>query len=361
MNESTVLKSFKFLNLKTAVMKSYIPLIIFCFIFFTFSNVSAQNGWAPKKMCRFYEDNDFINLRGKGTDEAYTNGTRLDIFYEKSRNSHFVLNKLFPKAGVNSVNTYGWGIMQLMYTPRTINTVEPDTHDFPYAGALFAIRSLHSANALKKYSFKTELQIGLTGPLSFAKEAQIAAHKLIKYQRPMGWDSQLPPNAIFNINFTAEKKLMQYKKWMEVIGGTQIAAGTFLNSLSAHSLIRIGKMNPYFDGFIQRFSSSSEKGNKNNMQWQASVILRPRIEYQFYNVITSRNGNVKTKKEITENAEKSNLTETSSPNHLIAGFDYGMSLICDHNSFSITQKVESASIQGLRHHEVGNISYTKSW
>lgn len=313
MNESAVLKSFNFLNLKTAVMKSYIPLIIFCFIFFTFSNVSAQNGWAPRKMFRLYEDNDFINLRGKGTDEAYTNGIRVDIFNEKSRNSHFGLNELFPEAGANSVNTYGWGIMQLMYTPRTISTVKPDPYDFPYAGALFAIRSLHSANPVKKYSFHTELQIGLTGPFSFAKEAQIAVHRLINYQRPMGWDSQLPASAIFNVNFTAEKQLLQYKKWMEVIGGTQIAAGTFLNSLSAHSLIRIGKMNPYFTGLINRFSSSNEKENENNIQWQASAIFRPRIEYQFYNAITSGNGNDNSKKEIVVDAEKTTSQKQPGP------------------------------------------------
>lgn len=342
-------------------MKSYIPITIFCFLLLISVNGSAQKERATKTMFRLYEDNDFINLRGKGIDEAYTNGIRLDIFFEKLGNSHFFLNKLFPKAGANSVNTFGWGIMQLMYTPRTISTAKPDPHDFPYAGTLVAIRSLHSANPIKKYSFNTELQIGLTGPLSFAKEAQIAIHRLIKYQRPMGWKHQLPADAIVNVNFAVEKQLVQYKKWVELIGGTQIAAGTFINSVSVHSLIRIGKMNPYFTGFIQRFSSSYEKGDENNMQWQASVIFRPRIEYQFYNAITNRNGNGRPKKEFAGDTEKNYFTETARHNHLITGFDYGMSLVCDHNSFSITQKVESAAIQGLRHHEVGNILYTKSW
>lgn len=342
-------------------MKRYVQLIIFCFLLLISANGSAQKASTTKTIFRLYEDNDFINLRGKGTDEAYTNGTRLDIFYEKSKASHFPLNNLFPKAGVNSVNTYGLGIMQLMYTPRTISTTEPDPHDFPYAGALFAIRSLHSVNPIKKYSFTTELQMGLTGPLSFAKEAQIAIHRLIKYQRPMGWEYQLPAHAVFNVNFIAEKQLLQNTKWVELIGGAQIAAGTLINSLSVHSLVRIGKMTPYFNGFIQRFSSSYENADKNNMQWQASVIFRPRIEYQFYNAIISKNNTLNIKKVTTGEAEKNNAIETAKPNHFITGFDYGMSLVCDHNSIAITQKVESASIQGLRHHEVGNISYTKSW
>lgn len=342
-------------------MKTSVVLYILCFSLLIPAIGSAQKESTTKTMFRLYEDNDFINLRGKGTDEAYTNGIRVDIFFEKIGNSHFFLNKLFPKVGANSVNTYGWGIMQLMYTPRTISTAKPDPHDFPYAGSLFAIRSLNSVNPIKKYSFNTELQIGLTGPLSFAREAQIAIHRLIKDQRPMGWEHQLPAHAIFNVNFTAEKQLLQNTKWVELIGGTQIAVGTLINSVSVHSLVRIGKITPYFNGFIQRFSSSYENGDENNMQWQASVIFRPRIEYQFYNAITSGNRNGKSKKATAEDPEKSRLTETARPTHFLSGFDYGMSLVCGHNSIAITQKVESASIQGLRHHEVGNISYTKSW
>ena len=342
-------------------MKRYIPVIIFCFLLLISATGSAQKASTAKNIFRLYEENDFINLRGKGTDEAYTNGIRLDIFYEKSKASYFLLDNLFPKAGINSVNTYGLGIMQLMYTPRTISSIEPDPRDFPYAGALFAIKSLHSVNPIKKYSFTTELQMGLTGPLSFAKEAQIAIHRLIKYQRPMGWEYQLPTHAIINVNLNAEKQLLQNTKRVELIGGAQIAAGTLINSVSVHSLGRIGKMTPYFNGFIQRFSSSYENGDENNMQWQASFIFRPRIEYQFYNAIISKNNAINIKNVINGDAEKNNLNEIAKPNHFISGFDYGMSLVCDHNSIAITQKVESASIQGLRHHEVGNISYTKSW
>jgi len=30
---------------------------------------------------RVYEDNDGVNILGQSTDDAYTNGTRLDLFY----------------------------------------------------------------------------------------------------------------------------------------------------------------------------------------------------------------------------------------------------------------------------------------
>lgn len=341
-------------------MKIYLPIVAFCFALLISATGAAQKERVTKTMFRLYEDNDFINLRGRGTDEAYTNGTRLDIFYEKKNASFFPLDKISPKAGPNSVNTHGWGIMQLMYTPRTISTTEPDPNDFPYAGALLVTRSLHSVNPINKISFNTEVEIGLTGPLSFAKEAQIAIHKLIKYQRPMGWEHQLSSQAVVNMNFTVERQFFRTPKWVEIIGGTQMAVGNLLDNVSVHSLIKIGKMNPYFNGFIQRFSSY-ENTDEKNMQWQASFIFRPRIEYQFYNAITNRRRNGGLRKEAVEGSENNRQTEAATPIHFLSGFDYGMSLVCDHNSIAITQKVESASIQGLRHHEVGNISYTKTW
>lgn len=112
---------------------------------------SAQSNTSTNTMFRFYEDNDFINLRGKGTDEAYTNGTRLDIFYEDKNAENKFLNRWMPKAGKNAINTYGWGIMQLMYTPTDISTTVSAPKDYNYADALFAIENLSINQKRKKW------------------------------------------------------------------------------------------------------------------------------------------------------------------------------------------------------------------
>lgn len=39
----------------------------------------AQQG--PEHLFRIYVDNDYINFRGKGTDQFYTNGVRFDLMY----------------------------------------------------------------------------------------------------------------------------------------------------------------------------------------------------------------------------------------------------------------------------------------
>src|SRR5258706_5240997 len=72
---------------------------------------------SPTRLLRIYEDNDCMNVRGLNTDNAYTAGTRIDLFYTKDRPSRFLLDRALPKAGDSSVNTFGWGVMQLIYTP----------------------------------------------------------------------------------------------------------------------------------------------------------------------------------------------------------------------------------------------------
>src|ERR1700710_364800 len=82
-------------------------------------------------LLRIYEDNDFINIYFKGTDNAYTNGTRMDLFYTKKSRPHFFVDRLMPKAGDSSIDIFGWGMNQLMYTPNDIVTKDYQHGDYP--------------------------------------------------------------------------------------------------------------------------------------------------------------------------------------------------------------------------------------
>src|SRR4030095_10899492 len=95
------------------------------------------------KMFRVYEENDFFNVNGHGTDKSYSNGTRLDFFYEK-KTTRGLLDKFMPKAGDGSKNTFGWSLMQIMVTPKKISATSYLPNDYYYAGALFATHSRYS-------------------------------------------------------------------------------------------------------------------------------------------------------------------------------------------------------------------------
>ena len=47
-------------------------------------------------MLRVYEDNDCTSILGKFTDDAYTNGTRLEYFYQKDKKTGFLLIVFCP-------------------------------------------------------------------------------------------------------------------------------------------------------------------------------------------------------------------------------------------------------------------------
>lgn len=318
--------------------------------------IAQDTNHTPKAVTRIYEDNDFINLRGKGTDEAYTNGIRLDYLYEKNSGSRLLLNSWMPTAGSNAVNTFGWGLMQIMYTPSNIRNEEPEKDDFPYAGALFIIRSLRSENVIKKAGVNTELLVGLIGPYSFAKEAQIAFHKLINYQKPMGWNHQLKTSLVLNFNFSAEKQFWNYRDKVNVTGGGKIMVGTMWNGVSGYTIIRAGKMNPLFNGQINHLTGSQEKTAAHRKNFQIYVMGKPHITYIQKNTLIGNGLLTKESEGITGRAVNLEQSGTVVPNKIKYGFDYGFMVSMKNLNLEITQKVETAEIKGKRHHEVGNIS-----
>ncbi|MCF2443594.1 lipid A deacylase LpxR family protein [Dyadobacter sp. CY345] len=299
---------------------------------------------------RFYEDNDFLNIRGAGTDRAYTNGVRLDLFYIQKKPSPLI-DQLMPKAGKNSRDIYGWSVMQMMVTPSNLTIPDFQANDYPYSGALFVTHSLASYNSEKKFDLQTEILFGVRGPASFARQTQVWIHQVINDETPMGWKNQINTKALFNVNFTAEKQLASSGKVIEIIGGTQISAGTLTNSVAIYPLIRIGKFSSYFNGFISQYSNLANPG-----KMHVYFFMKPKITFVASNALIHG--------ELDKNAQISR--ETKSPysaenNQFVGSIDYGFSLSSGAFGISYTQKPTMAYAKGLYGHNVGNISIYFSW
>jgi len=326
---------------------------------------------APTFLFRLYEDNDFINIRGLGTDDAYTNGTRLDLFYTKKQPGRHGLYRLLPKAGENTARTPMDGLMQLMFTPRDISQAAYQPDDYPYSGALVVTHTLYSYNPVEKFDWQTELVAGVIGPASLAAQTQRIVHKLIHYQRPMGWDHQFRNDLLLNINMTAEKQVAAWGHTLEVIGGGQVFYGTMLNGITFYPLIRIGKMTPYFQGYSSQYSGK---------KWQFYFVIKPEAQIIFRNAMLqggmfthnpnlgaghapAPKGHAATM--ATTTATMTTPTETSLPyrglEHWVYSLNYGA--VLSHGNFGISfiQNTSSAMMKGLYSHEVGNISLYFSW
>lgn len=336
-------------------MKSFYIFIslVLSFLLLSAAHVRAQSP-APTKLFRFYEDNDFLNVTGHGTDRAYTNGTRLDFFYQRKRQRHFFLDKLLPKAGDGSVDVYGWSVAQLMVTPNNISTPEYQPGDYAYAGALIAMRSYYSFNPTKKFSYQTELVAGVRGPAALGQQAQTAMHKLIHYQKPMGWDNQLDTQPLLNVNFTAEKNLVSWGNFFEINAGAQVRVGSMMDALALYPMLRIGRMAPYFNGYLSQYSAFM-RGHK-QVKTQYYFVFKP------VNTFVVHNALLKGDREhypLSPNGRVDNSSERIA--HRVMDLQFGV--VLSHGNFSVSylQTYSTTYRKGLYRHTVGTLTLHFLW
>ncbi|RYY57673.1 MAG: lipid A deacylase LpxR family protein [Chitinophagaceae bacterium] len=305
----------------------------------------GQHDSSIRTLFRISHDNDFINLRLKPSDEAYTAGLRLDYF--RVRNQRSGLFSFLPRAGQESVNTDGWSLMQVMYSPRDIERRIPDSTDYPFSGGLFVTRSLHSSNPVKKYSLRSEILAGVMGPPSLAKQSQRFVHRLIGYLEPRGWDYQLKTDLLLNIGFTAEKMIHDAAKGFEIIGGADARAGTMYNAASAYVIFRAGQQEAYFNGLIPQVMASGVSRKAN-----FCFLVIPRAEVLFYNALID--GGLLRRWSGREIAREKRPAFTTTEFSL--GLSYGVSFAWKKIGASVMQHMIRSATEDLGLQEFGNIS-----
>jgi len=297
------------------------------------------------RMLRLSEDDDYINFWGKGTDNAYTNGSRIDYFYQPDHRPHGVLGKYGLTAGPGSTDIYSWGLYEIMYTPDNITKTGWQPNDYQYAGSIVARHSRYSYNPEKKYSVKTELVFGLIGPSAMGREIQSGFHRLIHYTQPRGWSHQFRNDALLNVNIDVEKQLFAAGRWLTLVGGARAYAGTMENGAALSGTLLIGKMEPWFNGFFSHYTSPGRdrSGRKN---WQGYFIFKPELQYFAQNAMLQ--GGL-----FTHNP---NPGATAELEPWVPSVTYGFIFSQGRFGFSITENVSSSTLRHLYCHDVGNVS-----
>lgn len=330
------------------------------------------------RLLRVFEDNDGINDFGQSTDDAYTNGTRIDLFYQPAHRPHGLLGRLAPRAGDSSIDVYGWGLMQLMYTPRDISQSSFQPGDYPYSGAIIATHTRFSYDPVKKYDWQTELVMGVLGPMSLAHQTQSVVHHLTGFIQPMGWRTQFRNALLLNMNLTAEKQMVETGGTLRIIGGAQLYAGTMQNGAAIYPLILMGKMDPYFNGFLSQYTSGHDAGG--HKRWQLYFFAKPQLQYFLTNAlleggIFSTNPNLQALNKpspqdpsaASSPPQQTAYTPPQTPQtipalqHWVPILAYGGVLSVGNASISFTQNVGSATLKGLYCHDWGNVSLYFGW
>ncbi|MCF2496727.1 lipid A deacylase LpxR family protein [Dyadobacter chenhuakuii] len=333
--------------MKKAIMLNVL-LIPFCLS--SFSQGLSKDG-SGSQLMRVYEDNDFLNIYGKGTDRAYSNGLSIDFYKIRNTIPTALIDRILPKAGEHRTDTYSWGITQLMYTPNNLGTRDFQPNDYNYSGALLISHALHSSNTERKYAIQSGFTIGLRGSASCAEMLQKSVHRLINDEIPAGWENQLQPKLLINLNFAIEKQVACLSRFVEIIQGVEISTGTLTNTASIYPLVRIGYLNPYFKGLISQYASSSSKIS-NNERFQAYFILKPKASLVLSNAMIQG-------KASQENAAYA-LADNKINNYM-AELSYGVVFVLGSFGISYIQKPITPYKKGLYTHNVGNVSLYFNW
>ena len=164
-----------------------------------FAAGSAPDGYFTLQL----ENDKFV-----GTDRHYTHGTRLSWVWEDESKVPGWVSGLLDRAYIFSTprkKQMGIVLGQNIFTPENTLTQTLSAGDRPYAGWSYVGLSLHAevdGTFLNRYfeALDTfEVDFGVVGPQSYAKEAQNGIHRLIGTDEAHGWSHQLKNEPTANL------------------------------------------------------------------------------------------------------------------------------------------------------------------
>jgi lipid A 3-O-deacylase len=203
----------------------------------------------------FHFENDLFAK----TDRLYTNGLKLswvspelqwfeDLEWMQKKGlmqaSIKEVIKLLPFGDDKSRQRHlAFSVGQKMFTPEDISSSDLLVDDRPYAGWLYGSTAFHSKTYQRLDTF--ELQLGFTGDLSFAREAQDLVHSVRGINKARGWDNEIDTELGFALVYDRKQRLIPrhdfYQKWgLDFIAHAGGAAGTVFTDINAGFEFRLG-------------------------------------------------------------------------------------------------------------------------
>ncbi len=200
----------------------------------------------------------FLNCaQGAGSDSwAITVTHENDLFFNTDRDytAGQELAVLSPLATGGPFDQHRWGfnIGQQIYTPKDYLSFAPILNDRPFAGYLYGSLEFHGVSPASSpdgwsllHSF--ELQLGIIGESSLAKEAQDAIHDWRDFAKFNGWGNQLrdEPAVLAAYEVTARKLFWQGDSYQsDFLPYAVVRGGNVAVNAAAGGIIRWGRNLP---------------------------------------------------------------------------------------------------------------------
>ncbi|SFD98483.1 hypothetical protein SAMN05518672_10438 [Chitinophaga sp. CF118] len=311
-----------------------------------------QAGMTQKKnelqVLKISEDDDYLNLRGEGTDRGYSGGLKIEFYYTKNVKPRF-LGNLLMRITDKADNLYGWGLTMNTYTPTDITKTEIQYGDRPYAGVTYVSHILISSDPLKKQKLTTSISLGVIGEYSGNKAVQIWFHNLINYRKPQGWNNQIKNDIILNYFINYERGLFSPTPNLEILGSIQANAGTLANNMGLGIQFRAGLFNNYFTKYERPTFKDKTSGDGSTRRFQ----------FYFYMKTTGT--------AVMDDASLQGgfFSHNSSPyvikkdsiSRFYMQYEYGIVLANRRLGIAFSEKLRTPDFKGTYNQQVGNVTF----
>ncbi|WP_338074397.1 lipid A deacylase LpxR family protein [Hymenobacter busanensis] len=178
------------------------------------------------------------------TDYYFTQGMTLNVVHPGLRHSPVNRVLLRPRAG--STSYFGVRLRYDGFTPLRIQDPFIRVGDRPYASYIYAALYRMANNPSRRQRLTSAVNLGFIGPAAGAKGFQTTLHEWLGAPTPRGWDYQVQNDVVLGYQLGAEKQLAAVGRLAELIGTADASLGTLYTYASAGGLLRVGKLNPYF-------------------------------------------------------------------------------------------------------------------
>jgi lipid A 3-O-deacylase len=240
------------------------------YIFFSFFLLLSSKGQADyTREIGIVSDNDAYLMLA--LDQYYTNGLMLYFRYVPKEFNENLSNKIIE-----------FRIGQKIYNPFQGYVPWVERIDKPFAGYLFAETGI-SRFYRNESVFKTDLQVGILGPSSYAEEVQLFYHRCFNLYSIDGWQYQVHDAFGINLDLTYLKSLKYFfKRQLDFSFYSELRAGTINDDVSAGILTRVSiyKLHPIYNSNC----TGSTIGRNNDISSEKELFLyfSPKLSYILY-------------------------------------------------------------------------------
>jgi len=252
-------------------LKSLITIVLIAISFGAFAQGYGDIAQNYKNEFGFKSDNDAYLFYGQ--DRYYTNGLFINFRHASDQ------RKLGP-----NLEKVIWEFTagQKMYNPITGSLPNPNRHDRPFAGYLFAGSSVNLFTK-KESILKFGLELGTVGPDALGEDAQELLHKIVGFYEIRGWEYQIKNELAANLTAQYTKLLTRSKSNkvdLAVEGYANI--GTTFSGAGAGILFRAGRINQLFNSAYTNSAISNNSMTAKLVKRELFFYAKPQINFVAY-------------------------------------------------------------------------------